>query len=679
MYKRWTVASTDTALADELAARCGLDPVAARVAVARGLVSEDQINDFLSDEPPRFDPFTLTGIPEAAARIEEAIGNSETILVFGDYDCDGVTATALMVSYLRRMGADVRYDLPDRETGYGLHTVAIQKAADEGVTLIITVDNGINSVEEVAFAKTLGMDVVVTDHHIPQETRPDAVSLVDPYLHDEDAAFQNMAGVGVAFVLVCALAGAEPAELLWEYGDLVAAGTISDVMPLTGYNRAIVKIGLDVMLTGSRIGMTALFAAAGLGDKPITASTVSFLLAPRINAAGRMGSAMTALDLLLCDDAEEAGRLAGEICERNTRRQQVEQTIVEEAAKWIETNRRQCDRVIVVAGEGWHHGVVGIAAARLVERYARPVIVLAVNGEKAVGSGRGIAGFSLFDALNACADLTERFGGHELAAGLTISTNRIEALRQRLNSIPQTADLPFLTVKSDCILTPEEVDLEAACSLGEFEPYGAGNPVPVFLIKDMHLDRITPLSGGNHQKLTLSQGRTSFQAVLFGVKNGNLCLYEGDDVDVAVQLSINEYKGVESLSVQIKAIRKAGSGGKACEEAVRRYEALCRGELKGEPVRAMVPSREDFARVYRWISAKATAPTEAVLMALGKSVGYDKVQLCLEIMKERGLLFFDVANGMTRCTLTPVVGKVDIEASPYMQRLHELSEKEGTE
>lgn len=672
MYRRWTVSKPDEQTVNELIESMGIESAAAKVAVARGFYSAEELSSFLSDDEMYIDPFELSGIPAAVRRVSRALYNNEKILVFGDYDCDGVTATAVLYSYLVSCGADVIYAVPDRETeGYGLNNNQIDIAAKKGVKLIITVDNGINCCRECEYAATLGIDVVITDHHMPQAEIPEAAAIVDPHLFAEDTKFSTLAGVGVAFMLICALAGKTVAEMLWQYGDLVAIGTVADVMELTGLNRFIVKTGVDVMNTSKRVGIAALYEVAGLGTKDVTASSISFMLAPRINAAGRIESAMTAIKLLLSTDFDEATALASKINEMNGYRQQIEAKIVAEAVEKIEKCDMKYHHIIVVSGEGWHQGVVGIAAARLVEKYARPVIVLSEQGDTSCGSARGVAGFSLFDAINDVSDMLVRFGGHELAAGLTVKTDSIDLLRKRINSLPITENMPFLTVRSDCELDAKELTIDAAYSLSEFEPYGTGNPTPVFFIRSAKIERITALSGGNHQKLSFSKNGVYFQAVLFGTKTHELSLYEGNLADIAVTLGINEYKGNESLSVQIKAIRGSGAGGSECEKGIRLYEAFKRGEDVSDNISYLLPSRNDFATVYRFISSLPFCTRDAVRYAVGKPMGYGKCEICIDVLVNENLIICEDKQGTVVLQKNVVSRKADLENSPIIKKLKE--------
>lgn len=672
MYRRWTVSKPDEQMVNELIESMGIESAAAKVAVARGYYSAEELTSFLSDDEMYIDPFELSGIPAAVRRVSKALYNNEKILVFGDYDCDGVTATAVLYSYLVTCGADVIYAVPDRETeGYGLNNNQIDIAAKKGVKLIVTVDNGINCCRECEYAASLGIDVVITDHHMPQAEIPEASAIVDPHLYKEDARFSTLAGVGVAFMLICALAGKTFAEMLWQYGDLVAIGTVADVMELTGINRFIVKTGVDVMNTSKRVGIAALYDVAGLGEKEVTASSISFMLAPRINAAGRIESAMTAIKLLLSADFDEATALASKINEMNGYRQQIEAKIVAEAVEKIEKGNMKYHHIIVVSGEGWHQGVVGIAAARLVEKYARPVIVLSEQGQTACGSARGIAGFSLFDSINDVSDMLVRFGGHELAAGLTVETSRIDELRKRINSLPITENMPFLTVRSDCELDAKELTIDAAYSLSEFEPFGTGNPIPIFLIRGVKIERITALSGGNHQRLSLSKNGVCFQAVLFGTKSHELSLYEGNLADIAVTLGVNEYKGNESMSLQIKAIRGSGAGGSECEKGIRLYEAFKRGEDVYADASYLLPDRNDFAAVYRFISSLPFCTRDAVRYAVGKPMGYGKCEICIDVLINENLIICEDKQGTAVLQKNTVSGKADLENSPIIKKLKE--------
>lgn len=673
MYQRWTVSVADSETVKTLSEECGIDAVTARIAAARGLTTPELLNTFLSEDEVDFNPHSLSGVTECAKVILSAIEDNKKILVFGDYDCDGVTSTALMYEYLSGVGARVSYKIPDRnEDGYGLSEKFVTEASKEGIELIVTVDNGISCYDEVELARSLGIEVVITDHHKPQGEIPKAAAIVDPHIFEKDEYFSSLAGVGVAFVLVCALSGKTPAEVLWQYGDLVAAGTVSDVMQLTGLNRGIVRIGLDVMNSRARVGTAAIFEIAGLGDKKITTGGISFSLAPRINAAGRIGSAYTALDLLLTDDIDEARRIASTINEMNIRRQQIEQEITASAIEIIEKNRLKYDRIIVVSNRGWNPGVIGIAASKLVEKYGRPAIVLTEQGDISHGSCRGISGFSIFGALCEVSEILTKFGGHELAAGVTLKTEDIQEFRRKINSLETADNMPFMTVKSDCEADPTELNLETAYQLSEFEPFGAGNPTPVILIKKAKLEGVTPLSGGNHQKLSLTKNGCHFKALLFGKKAHEMEVFIGDEVDLAVNIGVNEFRDTETLSIVIKHIRKSGSGGKDCEVAVRRYEDFMSARISPENAGKLLPSREDFAAVYRFLISKGLVSKEAVLSALGKLIGYDKCSVCLDTLYDTELISTEIKEGTQLISLKKADNKKDLWSSATILKIKEI-------
>ena len=420
--KKWVVGTPDREKAKLLAEECDIDPFAALVAVGRGIDDEGELELLMSDEPLLCDPLELADIKIAAEYINNAIALGTKIAVFGDYDCDGVVATSLLCDYLSSREADVIAYIPDRlDEGYGMNCAAIDKLASQGVGLIITVDNGISCAEEIAYAENLGIKTVVTDHHLPPEKLPEAVAVVDPHRLDCPSTFKEVCGAEVAFKLVCVLDDKEPEQMLPRYADILAVATIGDVMPLVNENRSIVKAGIKKIKTASNVGIAAILNMAGVDRTAIDAGKISFGIVPRINAAGRMGSAYRAYELLTSKNAIDALKIAGPIDDDNVRRQQIEKDILKSAVKMIEEGGYQHNRVIVVCGEGWHFGVLGIVASRICERYGKPAIVLSNENGVAHGSGRSFSGFHLYDAINACSDVLLKYGGHELAAGLSVA------------------------------------------------------------------------------------------------------------------------------------------------------------------------------------------------------------------------------------------------------------------
>ncbi|MCD7797529.1 MAG: single-stranded-DNA-specific exonuclease RecJ, partial [Clostridiales bacterium] len=436
-YKKWIIGHADKEKASQISEKLNIDPFISYLLAVRGFDDELGVSDFLSDSARFISPFSLIDMDKAAERVNRAVQTGEKICIYGDYDCDGVTATALLYSYLESEGADVIYYIPDRFTdGYGLNKGAVDKTKELETDLIITVDNGISAVEEAEYIYSLGMELVVTDHHQPGDVLPSAEAVVDPHRTDNDIPFRDFAGVGVAFKLVCALYGGEVDELLEQYADLVTIGTIGDTMPLVNENRSIVKIGLKEINSSSRLGISKLVSRAGMNPGEISADDIAFRICPRINAAGRMDKALLALELLLSDDDEDAQVRTERLCNDNEYRHTVENNINESIRDEIALNPELVyDRVIVVDGKNYHKGVIGISAARLTEEYSKPAVVISVDDDgNATGSARSIEGFNMYKAVASCSDLLSHFGGHSLAAGLGLKANDIELFRKRINA-----------------------------------------------------------------------------------------------------------------------------------------------------------------------------------------------------------------------------------------------------
>ena len=500
--KKWVISPCDRDAAASISENCGVDPFAAYLLCARGITDEFEVESFLYDTD-LMNPFELPDMDKAAERTLSAIENGEKITVFGDYDADGVTSTALLYSYLKSKGACVDYYIPDRAgEGYGMSIDAIQALKERGTELIITVDNGISAIEEVEYAHNIGMDVVVTDHHRVGEALPRAVAVVDPHRADAELEFREWAGVGVAFKFICALEGDEGYELLEQYGDIVALGTVADIVSLRGENRIIVRSGIAYMNAAIsegtlRPGLAALLEASG-STAALDSSSLAFRFAPRINAAGRMGSAYTALRLLLSESREEALQIAEEISQANTERQTIELQIAQSAIDYIEENPHiKYQRVIVVAGKDWHQGVIGIVASRLVEKYGKPAIIISRSGEIAKGSGRSIEGFSLYDALTYCSELLTQYGGHTLAAGMSIEDDKIDQFREKINEYASGATPAVPVISIDCKLNPASINPELVYSMQMLEPFGAENPNLFSVFTVWSLQAFSPLAAAS--------------------------------------------------------------------------------------------------------------------------------------------------------------------------------------
>ena len=647
----------------------------AGILAARGITDPADALTLLAGEEELSDPALLTDMEKACQRIWQAIDNGETIVVFGDYDVDGVTATALLYQHLKGMGAAVKCMLPSREgDGYGLSRNAIQSIHDKGYRLIVTVDNGISALEEAEFAASLGVDLIVTDHHLPHDTLPKAVAVVDPRRADDTSPFKGLCGAGVAFKLCAALDGCPPEEMLDYCGDLAAVGTVADVMPLTGENRTLVKAGLHLLQHSDRPGLLALLDEVGLGGKPVTAENVSYAIAPRINAAGRMDSAVTALQLVLCEDEERAAELAHKLNEINAARQETEGEIAKAAQAQLEAEPAILeDRVILIWGRDWHPGVIGIVASRLVERTGRPVIVVTIDEHgECKGSGRSVQGFNLHACIGACADLLIRYGGHAMAAGLSVREENLPALRRRLNdwAARECPVLHTTPLECDLPIHLDRVTVESVRKLDQLAPYGAENPTPVFLLQNAVLDGVYPVSEGRHSRLRLRQGNASVYAVWFGMPPEQLPYAMGDVVDAALNLSVYDSPRGAQLSGRILDLHPAGLGTKLAEQAAF-VVALRRGTpLTEEQKKLITPERSDIVTVYRELQARRWHAED--LQPLCAKLGEEntgKTLVAVTALEQVGLIAAVEKGGAKYLELVPAQGKKNLADAPILKCL----------
>lgn len=672
--KRWQIMPIDQELILQCAQELNIDPHAVLLAYTRGIDDICDMAEFFGIEAAEeVDPFLFPDMAKAAERVRKAVDDFESIAVYGDYDVDGVTATALLYLYLSSLGANVSYYIPDRHTeGYGLSCSAADKLKERGVNLIVTVDNGISALEEAKYIKKLGMDLVITDHHLPGDELPEAEAVVDPHREDCPLEFKDYVGAGVAYKLMCAVEG-EINEKTESYMDLVALGTVADVMPLLCENRNFVKRGLDVIASSPRIGIKALRKAAGTDEKVPSSSELAFALSPRINAAGRMGSAERGLKLLISTDPSDAQGYAEEISEENALRQKTEQEITALAIEQIESAPgRVFDPVLVVDGEGWNDGVIGIVASRLTERYGRPSVVITKLQNEAKGSGRSVEGFSLYDALDAVKDKLTHFGGHKLAAGLGIDPGRIDEFRKAINAYAQNFDMPFSVQRIDYKLKLHSINEELLAVAETMEPCGAGNPQPVFGIYNMTIDNIVPIGSGKHIKLELSRNGSKIYALKFSCTAAEFPYEKGDVVDLAVAVKRNEYLGRVSVSIIIKNIRMHGIDEESVLKDMRLYEKFERGsDITAEEASYMMPDRKLNIDVYRFIRSRAPwrFGTEILCHRIKES-RYAPVCCCIEAMKESGLIIAE----KEALKINENSGKVSLEDTPVIKRLKTFAE-----
>jgi len=689
----WHVAQADCAAVERLT-DAGYPYLVSGVLASRGVNCPEQATEYLTQETTlTHSPFLMKDIDKAAARIDRALSDGEKIAIFGDYDVDGITATCIMVDYLKGRGADVVHYIPRRiEDGYGLSCEAIEGLRKGGATLLVTVDCGITGVEEVAYARSIGMDVVVTDHHECKETLPVAAAVVDPRRTDCEYPFKHLAGCGVALKLVLALGGPDREEALFSrYCTLAAIGTVADVMQMTGENRTIVSRGLASLDRSDFIGLHALLKEAGLAGREISSVQIGFVLAPRINAAGRMGAADKAAELLLCTDPAEAERMARELCALNRERQNVEQTIYSQAEEMIAHLPDRDRSALVLESSRWHQGVVGIVASRLSEKYSRPSFMIHLNGATGKGSCRSWGGFNLFAALESCKDLLLGFGGHELAAGFTIQEENIPAFRQRMNDYARSfrgGQAPVSELDVDVAIThPSAVTLEELEALSALEPYGSGNARPVFCLLGATLLRTQNVGQNRHLKLRLGKGSAQFDGIFFSTVAEDCGCRAGDRVDAAFYLQINEFRGSRTVQLQMVDLRPSlYPSGREQEGLALADRCTAHQSLTIRDARRLLPTRDQFAAAWRFLEHTVPEPglttgylplLRAVAAELGKTEPFPRASLCLEVFAERGLLTMEHQDDNVTIRLHRGK-KVVLSESPHLLWLRQMTEKGGT-
>lgn len=670
--KYWRISSFDKKRVAELAYEYGYDELAVFLLAARGITEPEDIDEFLNNDTGLSDPFLLRDMEKAVERINRAIDNFERIAVYGDYDADGVTATALLYLYLQSQGADVTYYIPSRMAeGYGLHNEAVDVLADRGVKLIITVDNGINSVDEAKYIKSKGIDLVVTDHHQPGGVLPDAVAVVNPHRADDTSPFKDTAGVGVAFKLVAALEDGDYDSILADFADIVAIGTIADIVPLKSENRLLAVKGIEAINNSSRSGIVALKNKAG-NNKDFNALSVAFTIAPRINAAGRIEEASTALKLLLTEDDEEAQELADKLEAFNAKRQETEAEIIDEVISRIESDEKlKYSRVLVVDGKNWHSGVIGIVASKLVDKYGKPAMVIARDGSgEAKGSCRSIEGFALFDALTYANDLLVRFGGHTLAAGFTVRDDKIDEFRRKINDYADSLDVFYPVMNLDCKINPAKIDMGFVESLSALEPFGAENPQPMFGIYNVIIKNIKAIGSKlNHIRITFEKKGQQYAGVYFGMSADDFTYDVGDSVDLAVYIDKNEYKGEVKPNIYIKGVKSSAASDDDYFASEMLYNKIKSGKPLSESERRRAcPDRNFSAVIFRYVKSLKKCTSTPEQIAIKSGFGSDmtcKVRIVLDAFCELGLLKYE--NGC--CIPVPDAPKVSLGNAPILKKL----------
>ncbi len=653
----------------------GFSPLNAMVLASRGVQNAEGARNYLNRDCRLHDPCAMTDMAVAAVRVKMALDQGETIAVFGDYDVDGITATCLLTDFLRSMGGSVVPYIPGRlEEGYGLNEIAIRQLWNQGVSLIVTVDCGITATPEALLCKELGIDLVITDHHECKPTLPEAIAVVDPHRPDGGYPHKNLSGVGVAFKLACAICG-DQQEVLDRYADMVCLGTIADVMVLQGENRTFVWQGLQKLRHTTRPGLLALMKESGCDPESLTASSVGYTLAPRINAAGRMGHIETAIELFLTDDPVRAEELAKALCDMNRQRQAVESEIYEQAIAMLPTD--SVPDAIVLADERWHQGVVGIVSSRIAEQFCCPTFLICLDGDHGKASSRSYGGFNLFGSLSALQDLLESFGGHELAAGFTIHRQQIDIFRDRICELARnyySLDTPRTVLDADCAVSAQLLTTPAVEALSALEPCGNGCPRPILVTEQMTVERLSLVGGGRHLRLQLRQNHTVMGAICFGATEKTFCIEPGDVVDVAYYPQINEFKGLKAVQMNIVDIRPA------CKVPVETdtsdYRAMKEQRLNADIACRLTPDRQTLGRVWRCLSAWGPEIKEDPLCLCRKIVRRTEQSLslgvfltCLDIFSEVGLLELRRRSKYLSIRLTDGGEKHDLTLSVTMQRL----------
>lgn len=711
--RKWILKSVDDGNSEivikKISKLLNIHPIIAKLLYNRGYTDVDSAKTFISMESEMLcNPFDMKDIDKAVKRIHYAIKNKEKITVYGDYDVDGVTSVCTLYLYLKSKGADIEYYIPNRSgEGYGVSTAAIDLIKEQGTKLIITVDTGITANDEVVYAKESGIDFVITDHHECRAEIPDACAVINPHRPDCEYPFKELAGVGVVFKLVsayeesvCGKSRRDAALYVFsKYADLVAIGTIADVMPIKNENRIIVSYGLKMIENTERPGIIALIDASSARDtirnerrkkrSKVTSGYIGYTLAPRINAAGRIKSATIAVELFLAKDIKTASVIAEELCSANKERQAEENKIMKDAYEKIESIDIENNPIIVLDADNWHHGVIGIVASRITEKYSRPSILVSFEGndggEKSPddvgkGSGRSIKGLNLVDALCYCSEHLVKFGGHELAAGLSVTRGQLDIFREKINEYARNNlcdDDMIPTFDADCVVDFEDVNLQLAQQLQHLEPYGVGNPVPAFVMHDVWVNEISPVSEGKHTRLVLSDGTRTITAMYFSNSPESIGVYTGDRIDVLFNLDINEWLGRKSAQLIIKDLKSSSNRSETEAVERERFDDIWNGAPFTDDENVL-PTRDDFVTIYKFVTASCRAGCDTfshkdMILRLsknaeGNNIGYIKLKIIIKVLQELNLMGIEeISDEVYRFTIR-YAPKTNLEKSTLLKK-----------
>lgn len=685
--KNWVFIPCEEEKIEYLSEKCHITKLVARLLINRGFTQPQEVNQFLFDDTDILnDPFLLEDMEIACQRINKAIDEQEKITVYGDYDVDGVTATSALVTFLKERGAVVDYYIPNRmKEGYGINKEALEQIKERGTTLVITVDTGITAHEEVQWAKGEGLEIIITDHHECKGKVPEAVAVINPKRPDSRYPFCELAGVGVAFKLMCALSG-DSRQILEEYCGIVSIGTIADVMPLRGENRYIVKKGLRMLSQNPSVGIQALFVNSGVDyNKKITSGIIGYTIAPRINAAGRIGCAQSAVQLFLTENYKEAVVIANRLCDENKERQNKENEILQQAIAIVEDealNKKE-NKILVLYGEDWHNGVIGIVASKLSEKYGRPVILISFDANNGKGSGRSIKGFNLYDALKAMGQYLEKYGGHELAVGLTISRENIEIFEKEINGYAEQMInledmVPSIEVEGE--LFEEDISIQTVENINTLQPFGVGNNIPVFVMRGVKITDIFPMSNDKHLNFTVIKGAKTISALAFSVSSSQCPFSKGDIVDMIGTIDINSYRGVNNVQFIINDMKLSQEQQKICKQDRELYDAYkTKPQLTKRQCELLHPDRSCFVDVYRYIKQRGA---EGIFQdridglcgkiknnAKNSELNYSKMMICLDVLDELNILNYQLKDNIITIHIFNVQEKIELNSSKILKSL----------
>lgn len=666
--KKWLCSPAVSGVSNEITQQFG--ELLGGVMLSRGITSLDRAKEFFGCSSLS-DPMLLRDMQTAVEVIRQALDEGKKITVYGDYDCDGVTATAMLYGYLDAMGAEADFYIPDRSEGYGMNIPALERILDRGTELIITVDNGVSAAEEAEYIRSRGAQLVITDHHQPPQELPVCEACVDPHRPDDNSPFKDICGAGVVLKLLCALE--EDEELIMEqYAELAAVGTIGDVMPLIGENRYIVRRGIEEIRSSQNIGIDRLLRTAGVAPENVDASSVAFSICPRINAAGRMAGADKAVQLLMTESPEQASLLSEELNLVNEQRRAEEARIMQDVDRQLESDPRILkERVLVVSGEGWHHGVIGIVAARLLEKYGKPVLMISSENGEARGSARGIDGFSIYRLLSGCSRVLTKFGGHPKAGGFSLPADRVEDFRQMVYAFCREyyPKMPEYTVSADMEITGDSLTEDALNSLAQLEPCGEGNQRPVFLLKNCTVLSKRALKEGRYTSFEAQSGGVKLKALCFGIPFARFFPEQGSMVDIIATAELNEFRGVKSVTLKVQELRPSGFREDRFFAAQRTYEEISRGEgCDSRLAPRVIPDRNSLMAAYDLLRKHGgVMSAEDMFVYGGSELNYCMLRIALDTFASAGMAEQSADAGTVR--LIPVTTKTDLMASGFLADL----------